>query len=142
VKEIMKVFTYHSEQYKKEARVLRRDIQDETNWTKYRADLQMEASHNNRQAYQRALNTARNIFERHLRKDDESIIKGQCRDVMADPYQGFDKIEETSKFIQKKMELLQNSVKTYKLLMRDALHCNRFNEIRSAGIRAEEIIVT
>jgi hypothetical protein len=88
VKEIMKVFTYHSEQYKKEAGVVKRDIQNKANWTKYGADFQMAASHNNRQEYQRALNTAREIFEKHLRREDESIIKGQCINVNAEAYQG------------------------------------------------------
>jgi hypothetical protein len=35
----------------------------------------MAASHNNRQAYQRALNRARNIFEGYFRKEDKSLLK-------------------------------------------------------------------
>jgi hypothetical protein len=138
----MKIFTYHSGQYKKETGILRRDIQNEANWTKYGGDLQMAASHNNRQAFQGALNTARNIFERHLRKENESLLKGQCRNIMAQVYQGLDMYEDASKFIQENLDLHQKSGKIYNLLMRDALHCKRFNEIRSAGIRAEEIIDT
>jgi hypothetical protein len=81
-----------------------------------------------------------NIFQKHFRNQEETITKGKCRDLIAEAYQGLEMFDEASVYIRENQELHANSVKTYILLMRDALHNKRFTEIRKAEIRAEEIL--
>jgi uncharacterized membrane protein len=62
--EIGKVFSYHTEMVQKERGIMMRDIENEADWTAYGMKLQLAVSHNNSKAFQRALNEARNIYEK------------------------------------------------------------------------------
>jgi hypothetical protein len=59
---------------------------------------------------------------------------------MAEAYQELAHLEEAAVFIRDNLEMHNDSIKTYILLMQDALYGQRFNNMRKAGLKAEEIM--
>jgi hypothetical protein len=129
--EIGKIFSYHTEMVDKERGILMRDIENEADWSAYGMKLQMAVSHNNEKSYQRALATARNIFEK-ARDKSESKIKSKCRNIMAEAYQGMEQFDEAAMLIKDNLEMHSNNIQTLILQMRNSLHGGRFAEIREA----------
>jgi hypothetical protein len=83
--------------------------------------LQMVVSHNNDKSFQKALATARNIFEK-VRDQNESRIRSKCRHIMVEAYQGMEQFEEAAILIKDSLEQHRNNIQTLKFQMRDALH--------------------
>jgi hypothetical protein len=60
------------------------------------------------------------------------------RDIMAEVYQGQSQFEEVAVYIRDNLEIHSNSIKTFILVMRVALHAQRFKDIGKTGLKAEE----
>jgi hypothetical protein len=123
----------------KERGIMMSDIENEADWTAYGMKLQKAVSHNNEKSFQRALNEARNIYEK-IRNKGESRIKSRCRNVMAEAYQGMEQFEEAAILIRENLEYHSNNIQALILQMRDTLHGKRYSEIRKAGLKAEDLM--
>jgi hypothetical protein len=85
--EIRKKFTFHAEFMMKEGGILIRDVQKEADYTKYGMKLQIAGSHNNKGAFQEALNSTGEFYEK-LRDKQESVHTKQNQRSDAEACQG------------------------------------------------------